>query len=350
MTRAALELNDGGILVVHDSAPDSPRGAPSPGYALLDGKELLAGRPAADAARLKPRLAHSRFWSELSQRPLGRPFPRDLSAADLAHAHLSAVWRAAGDGVGEALLAVPGSFTHEVLGLVLGIARGAGLPVVGMVDAAVAAGSTRPPEEGRTLHLDLELHRAVLTELEPGEDAVRGRVEVEPGTGLAPILDGLARRVAGLFVQETRFDPLHAAETERHLYRELPGWLARLHREKIFVVSIESGGREHALELSWPMLAEGCEKPFGRLARLVASFEAPGEPTTLLLTDRAGALPGLGPLLEEAVGSAALVLPAAAAATGALLSAERIRAPGEELPFITRLGRLVEGTDGDGPA
>lgn len=337
MTRAALELNDAGLLVVHDSAPGSPRGAASPGYALLDGERILAGAEAAEAARLRPRLAHSRFWSELSTRPLGRPFPRGLSPADLAHAHLGAVWGAAGGGAEELLLAVPGSFAGGQLGLLLGIARAAGLPVVGLVDAAVAAASTQPAGSRRLLHLDLELHRAVLTELRVGAEVLRARVRAETGTGLAPILDGLAKRTARLFVRETRFDPLHAAGTESRLYRELPAWLARLGEGETVVVSLESGGLAHALELDWARLAEACETAFATLARLVAASAEGEDPPGLLLTSRVAGLPGLRRVLEDAAGGEARVLPEAAAARGALRSAAEIRSPGEELPFVTRL-------------
>jgi hypothetical protein len=241
--------------------------------------------------------------------------------------------------VEEAILALPGSFRGEQLGLLLGVARAAGLPARGLVDAAVAAASTLPADRRPALHLDLELHRAVLTELEPGPEAVRGRVQVEAGTGLVPILDALAKRVARLFVQDTRFDPLHAAETERRLYRELPAWLARLRREETLVVTMETGAREHALELSWPRLAEACETPFHLLERLVGSLARPETAGLLLFTDRAGALPGLVPRLEGAARAEALVLPEAAAASGALHAATRILSPGEELPLITRLPR-----------
>ena len=75
-------------------------------------------------ARETPRFVHHRFWQDLDTEPLGRPFPRDLSAADLAHAHLSEVRQApcrkASDQV---LLAVPGCFSARQLGLLLGLAR-----------------------------------------------------------------------------------------------------------------------------------------------------------------------------------------------------------------------------------
>ena len=96
MSAAALELHDGGLLVVDESDLHAPAAAPSPGYAVLDEETLLTGTAAMSRARLKPRFAHSRFWQELDATPLGRPFAGGLTRADLAHAHLSHVWELAG--------------------------------------------------------------------------------------------------------------------------------------------------------------------------------------------------------------------------------------------------------------
>ena len=67
----------------------------------------------------------------------------------------------------EVLLAVPGSFSADQLSLILGIAKACKMPVVGMVDAAVAASAHGFPG-ARLLHLDLLLHRVVLTEMTQG--------------------------------------------------------------------------------------------------------------------------------------------------------------------------------------
>ena len=157
MTTVAIELNDAGIL-----AADAERVLvePSPGFALLEGKQLRVGAEALERSRLKPRWVHNRYWDQLDSSPMPKPFPRDLSLADVAHTHLTNLWdrllQELGSGASPSvLLAVPGSFSVSQLGLILGIARACEIPVTGMVDAAVAAAATHgePPFEGGELHL-----------------------------------------------------------------------------------------------------------------------------------------------------------------------------------------------------
>ena len=59
----------------------------------------------------------------------------------------------------------PASGAPSALGLLLSVARAAGLPVAGLVDAAVAAASLGHRRRRRCLHLDLTRHRAVVTAL-----------------------------------------------------------------------------------------------------------------------------------------------------------------------------------------
>ena len=72
MTLAALELNDSGILASSESGALC---LPNPGIALIEGSNVVVGRPAADRARIKPRRIHDRFWQQLDTQALRRPFP-----------------------------------------------------------------------------------------------------------------------------------------------------------------------------------------------------------------------------------------------------------------------------------
>jgi len=332
----ALELHDAGLLVVGDADVSVARVAPSPGYALIDGESVLTGSAAASRARLRPRLVHNRFWDGLDSSPLERPFPRQISVADLAHAHLSQLWELVGDGVDEVILVASGSYTGEQLGLALGIARTCGMPVRGMVDSAVAAASHGAPG-GRLLHLDLHLHRTVVTEVTATQDVVRGRVDAGERSGLVALQDALARRISQLFLRDTRFDPLHAAETEQRLYAGLPHWLARLHRDDGFALRFESAGREYSVELTRDRLAPAVDQAYERLARIISSIKQPGEPTTVLLGHRAAMLPGLEARLAEIANTGIVPLGETAAPAGAITCMDRIRAEGDELPFVTRL-------------
>jgi hypothetical protein len=333
---AALELHDAGLLVVGQSALDSPLAPPSPGYVLLDGDKLLTGAAAAGRERLRPRHVRNRFWSEPDGPPPGRPFPDRMTRGDLAHAQLSDLWKGVGGGIDELLLVLTGAYSGPQLGLILGIARAADLPVSGLVDAATAAAVHPWPGE-RLLHLDLHLHRAIVTELLRTGDVVRRRVEVAEGDGLVTIRGALARRVAELFLRETRFDPLHAAETEQRLYDGLPYWLNRLRSEDGFDLRFDTGGSEHKIELTRERLAAAVDTEYERIARLVSAVKPAGEPTTLLLAHAACAFPGIESRLSKIANLRIVALPRSAAAAGALLAHESISAKAEALPFVTRL-------------
>lgn len=353
MSTLVLELHDAGILAVGEAGI---AGGESPGYALYDGGALITGEAALARAREKPRWVHRRFWQDLGTEPLGRPFPPTLSPADLAHAQLSEVWSTAPAGTESVLLAIPGCFTDHQLGLLLGIAGSCGLPVAGMVDLAVAAaaGGAWGP---RLLHLDVHLHRTVLTELAvsmpPGLEAsrdrrvVRRRVRLAEGLGQAALQDAWARRIAELFVHATRFDPLHSAAAEQALYRQLPGWLARLRSEEVLELSLGPAGRERTVELTRPDVVAAADGFYDELRELVLTLKTAGESLTLLLSHHIAELPGLEPRLAGLRGVDTVALPAGAAARGALHAEAQIRSAGEEstdpggapgaLPFITRL-------------
>ncbi len=357
MTTLALEIHDTGIVAVDEAGAASDA---SPGYALYDGGTLITGEAAWRRAREKPRWVHHRFWQDLGDEPLGRPFPRGLSAADLAHAHLSEVWTAVGraafgQSTDDVLLAVPGSLSAHQLALTLGIARSVDIPVSGLVDAAVAATTVTPAAGAaaghRLLHLDLQQHRILLTELElaappPALDAtgftvVRRRLELAEGYGLIAIQDAWARKVAELFVHTTRFDPLHSAATEQALYLRLPGWLEELRSEEILEARLGPEDDERAVELTRPDVIAAADPFYEHFLNLILSLKRAGDNLTVLLTDATCRLPGLESRISGLRGVTTVRLGAGAAARGAIRARHEIRSvdesEGGSLHLITRL-------------
>jgi hypothetical protein len=332
----AIEINDAGIVAVGEAAPGTALAPASPGYALLDGDRLLTGLEAAAAARLKPRFVHDRFWCDLDTAPIGRPFPDHVTTGDLGHAHLSDVWRRVGTGADSVVLAVPGSHDERQLGLILGVARAAGVPVSGLVDAAVAASAGGVPGED-LLHVDLQRHRAVVTELRQRGEIVRGRVEVVERPGLAALHDTWLRYIAGLFVRKTRFDPLHAASTEQELFARLPGWLDDLRAGETAVATLTAGGRDYSVDLTRGQVVAAVDDDYGRIVQLVSLTRSAGGTTTVLLSHRVASLPGLEARLAAIAGVETVRLSPEAAASGALRHAPRSRTADEEIPFVVRL-------------
>lgn len=331
MSLLAIEIADAGVVARPGAAP------PSPGVALIDGHRVLTGVEAAANARLTPRKIHDRFWTDLDTAPLSRPFPSDLSRADLAHEHLSSAWQPMRAGVDAVLLALSGAFSETQLGLVLGIARSCDMPVTGMVDAALAAAVT-VPSSPRSVVVDVERHRAVVTEIACAGDIARGEVRVGEAVGLSSIHDGWAKWIAGRFVRETRFDPLHVGPTEQELYRRLPSLLDSMRDADRAAMELEGGGRRHTVELAGADLRAAADGAYATLAELVRPSRRAGEPLAVLLTARASGLPGLADRLAADLGGVEVhALGVAAACDGALRYAPAIGVGGHAVPFVTRL-------------
>jgi hypothetical protein len=332
----ALELNDAGLV---SSAGEGWRDE-GPGYALLDPDRLLLGAEARAQARLRPRRLVTRFWARLDTAPLLQATAYAGSHADLACAQLDAIWRRRPGGVNRLLPVVPGGLDRGVLELLLGIAAELGIPVCGLVDAAVAATLRRAP--GRELaHLDFSLHGALLTRIAQGEALERAESVVLPEAGLLALEDAWARAAAGAFVAQTRFDPLHAAESEQALYDRLPGWLAALHELDEVPVELPLNGEPLAARLARAPLVAVAGHAYRALAAELERWRRPGAGLVLQLSHRALALPELARFLAEQPGIEILPLPPEAAVAGALARLDALPASSADGPrFVTRLPAL----------
>ena len=66
---------------------------------------------------------------------------------------------------GEVIFAVPGSFTHQQLAILLGLAKQTPFTVIGVVDSSAAAAATQA-KSAQVIYLDLQLHQALVSSLE----------------------------------------------------------------------------------------------------------------------------------------------------------------------------------------
>jgi hypothetical protein len=331
----ALEVNDAGLLLLREGE-GRPR-PDSPGLAWFEGDAVRVGASAVRQSRQNPRAIHDRFWDPLALDPLGPTGPDGLRGADLAHAHLRSLRESLPEPPLEAFLAVPGFWSASALGLLLHAARSAGFPVVGLVDSAVAGASFFARGE-EVLHLELTLHRSVVTVLRAGPTVERVRVAESAGPGQSAferaLLEGIARR----FVQGTRFDPLHSGASEQALAEALPTWLFDLRRAESIPAKVMAGSREMALELSRMALAADLAPLYARLLAQVEAERARAS-TVLLVSARAARLPGLLDRLGQEAGLDVVELPKDAAVAATLRLRDHVRHPGDALPFVTRLPR-----------
>jgi hypothetical protein len=313
MNLVAAHINDAGIAVL-DAGRLYYR---EPGFALLDDDELVTGMAAFEQARIKPRRIHNRFWAHLTTEPMADVRFQHLSAADLVSRQLEQAWQQVGDRQRQVALAVPAYMGKENLGLLLGIAGELDINVVALVDAAIAA--TRREFKGAVpVHVEFGLHSASLTRIAQGAQAQVDRAEVIEDCGLLALYDAWIRVIAEAFVQQSRFDPLHTADTEQALYNRLPGWLAEASGADKVMLDVEYQGISHHAELeSLELLAAAAPIYHTIVSNLRAIYRADESPA-LQLSDRAARMPGLADILKARVGGEVFLLEPGATARGLL--------------------------------
>jgi len=233
MAGATLELNDHELRV----AKDGKIVTRSAGCAIVQGSEIKIGDAACQQAHLHPRDSHNRFWYQLDQAALRRPSRAARHHADLAFKHLEHVYKAAGSPT-SMVFAIPGGYSKEQLALLLGIAEACKIKIVALVDAAVAAAAACVAS-GTYHHIEIQRHRAVITELLIAENVTRTNVETTDGAGFDKLMTRFVAFIADQFLAQSRFDPLHQANTEQLLYNEMPKWLKLLQSRREIKVHIE---------------------------------------------------------------------------------------------------------------
>jgi hypothetical protein len=342
----SLELIDSGLLLAQREGDAAVLSEEAPGIALLEETGTLSGAAAAQRVRMKPLLAHNNFWRGLSTEPLARSSRFARTSADLAFAQADTLLREY-KGHDSVLLAVPAGYSREQLGLLLGVVNETGVPVVGLVDAALAACSTEATS-ARVLHLDLELHQALLTVLEyaggerPG--LKRSRYEIAPRHGVLAIQQTLMQLIAEHFVRKTRFDPLHDANNEQRLLDQLPAWLASLAQSDTLTLKTEFGERPIEVEMERSQFIAAAEPHYAELQRLVQGARVAGMPIELRVSHRLAALPGLLDRFATLRDCEVRVLSRGAAALGALQYEAAIRRPAESLALVYQLPTPVPAT------
>lgn len=273
-----LELNDAALSLHQDDRILYQQMA----IAYLDGDTLAFGDAALRNARRHPQKTHQQYLAHLNAAPLPNPGRQVANHADLVYRHLLELLPLADR---PAIVAVPGFLATEQLGVLLGIANEAGFEIRAFVDAALLmAGGARlqPP----TWLLDLHATRCCLTELRCGEELSRGLVEPLTSAGLNSCLDGWANLAADRFVQDSRFDPLHAADTEQQLYDQLHAW-RQSGGEADLALEIRHRGAVRRTQLSRAALQEKLAQRLAPVAEKVPSA------AQLLVAPRSAALPGL---------------------------------------------------------
>ena len=311
MSLLAADINDAGITVL-DAERTLYR---EPGFALLDEAELTTGSSAFAQFRVRPRQIQNRFWSALATEPLRDSRFGHLSAADLASRQLEQIWqRVAGSG-DRVVVAVPPYMSNENLGLFLGIAAELGIPIVALVDEAVAA-TRREYRNAVPVHVDVSLHSALLTRIAQSGQAQVDRSVVVEDAGLLALFDAWVRTIAAAFVKQSRFDPLHTAETEQVLADRMIEWVSQATAAERVPLKVEYRGITHEAEIESLELVAAAAPVYQHIVSNLRALVRADDTPALQLTDRAAMLPGLADMLRARVGGELFILEPGAAARG----------------------------------
>ncbi len=328
----AAHINDAGIAVLGDDRVLYRE----PGFALLEDDGLVTGNAALAQSRLKPRRIHNHYWDQLQTEPLADRRFSHLSAADLVSSQLQQIWQQVAAHGDRLVVAVPPYMSSANLGLFLGIADELKVPVVAMVDAAVAA-TRREYQDAVPVHVDLSLHGAMLTRVLQQGRTQTERSEVVEGAGLLALYDGWLRGIADAFVLQSRFDPLHTAETEQLLLNRMNGWLDAAATSDKVTLELEYRDITHTVELDSLELIAMAAPAYQRIVSSLRALFRADETPALQLTDRAARMPGLASLLGARVGGEVFLLEPGATARGLLARCRDMQRPAGGVSLIRQL-------------
>ena len=332
MGQLAVHLNDAGISVQDENQVLYRE----PGYALLDDQQLTTGNDALAEARIHPRRIQNAYWSALETTALADRRFQHLSAADLVSRQLEQIWNSVGGSNNRLVVAVPAYMKPENLSLLLGIAAELNIPIVALVDAAVAA--TRRQYLGAVpVHVDLSLHATTLTRIAQSGQAQVDRSEVISNNGIIALYDAWIGVIAEAFVQQSRFDPLHTAETEQELLERLPGWLAAASASDSVSLDLEYRGIGHEAKLDALELVAAAAPIYHSIISSLRALYRADETPALQLSVRAARMPGLADMLKARVGGEVFLLESGATARGLLLRCQAMQAGDHSVSLVRQL-------------
>lgn len=291
MSLKVIEFNDAAV-TVGDSTGILLQ---SPGFALSQNKTLQLGTLAEQQARVQPTNSYNKFWHDLSIDPLvhGNGIRHH---ADLAYAHLKYLADEARID-GDVIFAVPGNFTRQQLAILLGLSKQCPFTPIGVIDSALAA--TVSAADGQTLiYADIQLHQVLLTKLraEDGHMRIDSVIQV-PGVGSQNFMDLMMQFATSAFIQQSRFNPQHNAETEQQLYNALPHWrLQDGQTENSLVLELKANNTVHTAKIPRESLVSTMSGHYLKINQQIAALASSGNPR-LLLSTAIAALPGFKTLL-----------------------------------------------------
>jgi hypothetical protein len=328
----AIEINDAGLVVVDESGVVHSE----PGFAVIDGKEILTGNAAFAEARLRPRATSYSHWAGLSIEPGSSDIGRGRSTAELAFAQLQKLWRNVGDNVDHVIFVVPSTFKSESLGILLGLAEECGIPTGAIVDAAAAA-SRHPYSDQQLIYVDADLHSVYVTNLEQSDQVTAETPARLDSIGLSGVMDAFARRIGQLFVMETRFDPFHEAQTEQQVYAGLSDVLGQIQTNGTASLELTRGDETFKIEIGEAQLLGTTQGFYRAVRQLIAQNRQGSSELVVQLADRLVELPGIDVELARLDATTVVELEPGHAGSSVLAAADALGLASESVTYFRHM-------------
>ncbi len=256
----------------------------SPGYAVIKDDKIAFGTQAEKLNRIYPRSTHDDYWYRLGQDAIQTTSNQIRHNADLAYMQLAEINAQVGQ-TGKWLIAIPASFNQDQLSLLLGLLNAAHFAEVQLVDSALLA-SMNNLTEGEHIHLDMQLHQSVLTTLETDDKYNVTASNVLPDAGLLGIYEKCAKLISNEFINQSRFDPHHHAESEQLLFEKIPGCLRKLDTSPMSKVDLDYQGKHYSVNISREAMEDVLSPIYDGIYKHIEDAKP------LLLSHRFGILPG----------------------------------------------------------
>jgi hypothetical protein len=155
--------------------------------------------------------------------------------------------------------------------------------------------------------------------------------------GVNVMYDAWIRLIAEAFVQQSRFDPLHTAETEQMLQDKLQDWLAAAASGDSVKMEVEYRGVGHEAEVESLELVAAAAPFYHRIVSSLRALYRADESPALQLTDRVARMPGLADILAARVGGEIYLLEPGATARGLLTRCRDMKAGDAAVSLVRTL-------------
>ncbi len=239
-----LHINDNNLLVQSGSQVSRNQG-----YAWLKGDSVVFDSDLelspVKHCRLAPQEINNHYWQVCAATAINSNGAGMRHAADLVWKHLSDLREHR--GLQNSVLVVPSHYREANLQLLLGIANSSGVTVDGLVNKAVLALHDRVTDSGNYLHVDVQLHQTVISNVTLADAKVSlGAIEVLQDVGIHAMQEAILKGLQKSFIQSDRFDPLHDAGTEQQLFNQIPDIAQQVNAAGKATVGVQHQSRLHS--------------------------------------------------------------------------------------------------------